>query len=162
MTGWPVHGCFQVCMSLQELHAVVAELAQRAQQGGVPLPRCTFQSLGGWLVRARPASDVVDSVAAVARNDGDPNESRRTLIPRRQAALSAIASLLKVLVAPSGLRHAAEQQLGEEAVTPGVVVTNQVMGDPVAGGSRVTLGHAGSASIPDLSWRAGAWYQGAS
>ncbi|CAE8643437.1 unnamed protein product [Polarella glacialis] len=123
----------RVCMSLQELHAVVAELAQRAQQGG-----------------ALPALVVVDSVAAVARNDGDPNESRRTLIPRRQAALSAIASLLKALVAPSGLRHAKEQQLGEEAVTPGVVVTNQVMGDPVAGGSRVTLGHVWHHAV---NWR---------
>merc|ERR1712224_855355 len=105
--------------SLQELHNVVAELERRARNGDSLL-----------------ALVVVDSVAAVARNEGKSSESSRVQIPRRQAALSALASLFKTLVAsiPS-----AAPAGGRALAPPGVLVTNQVAGDPRSGCSKVTL-----------------------
>nr|ACU45298.1 DNA repair protein-like [Karlodinium veneficum] len=111
------------CTSLKELHNIAAELEQRAAQG-VPVP----------------ALVIVDSVAAIARNDGDASEPQRVQIPRRQAALSAIAGLFKRIVASTN----------QSLAPPGVVVTNQVAGDPRSGGSRVTLGHVWHHAV---NWR---------
>ncbi|CAE7570435.1 RAD51B [Symbiodinium sp. CCMP2592] len=118
----------RACSSLQELHDFCSELAGRALRGA-PLP--------GLLV--------IDSVAAVARVDGSGD--RRVQIPRRQALLSSLASQLKVLVARPRQRRLQEPP---GAISPGVVVTNQVMGDPSAGISRVTLGHVWHHSV---NWR---------
>ncbi|CAE7684661.1 unnamed protein product [Symbiodinium pilosum] len=118
----------RACSTLQELHDVCTELAGRAVLGG-PLP--------GLLV--------IDSVASVARTDGTGD--RRTQIPRRQALLSSLASQLKVLVARPRQRRSQEPP---RTVSPGIVVTNQVMGDPSAGISRVTLGHVWHHSV---NWR---------
>ncbi|CAJ1405344.1 unnamed protein product, partial [Effrenium voratum] len=114
----------RVCSSLAELQEVASQLAQLAAQGG-PLP----------------ALLVIDSVAAVARNELGL-EDKKAMMVKRQAALSTLAGLLKVLVSPP-LRQGHAQSLN-------VVVTNQVMGDPSAGGSRVTLGHVWHHSV---NWR---------
>lgn len=109
------------CESLQEIHDIVAELLGHARAG-----------------RALPALLVVDSVAAVARHAREGATAgggggQALSVPRRQAALSALASLFKALVA---------RREGERApAPPGVVVTNQVMGDPTSGGTRVALGY---------------------
>jgi len=115
----------RVCSSLHEVHAVIAELVQHAQQG-----------------EALPALVIVDSIAAVARNEGDPGANRRDYIPRRQAALNALASLSKVLVAA--------HTLSPTQVPPSVVVTNQVRGDVVAGTTKVALGHVWHHAV---NWR---------
>lgn len=118
------------CGTLQELHNVIAELERCGRRGN-----------------ALPALVIVDSVAAVARNEGDSSESRRVSIPRRQAALSALAGLFKALVA-ANLQQASASSLA--AAPPGVLVTNQVAGDPSGGNSRVTLGHVWHHAV---NWR---------
>merc|ERR1712139_574422 len=99
------------CSSLQELHSIAAELERRARRGD-----------------AVPSLVVVDSVAAVARNEGKSSESQRVQIPRRQAALSALSSLFKTLVA----RKSPATGAADPVAPPGVLVTNQVAGDPTA------------------------------
>lgn len=120
----------RVCTSLEELQTVVAELAQRARQGS-----------------QLPALVVLDSVASVARVEGDATESRKTVTIRRASALSRLASLLKVLVSPPVPSRSLQHNLSRP---PGVVVTNQVMGDPTLGGSRVTLGNVWHHAV---NWR---------
>nr|QDO16402.1 DNA repair protein RAD51-like protein 2 [Lingulodinium polyedra] len=115
----------RVCLSLQELHTVVADLVRRAQQGD-----------------GLPALLVVDSVAALARNVGDVGGQMSVLIPQRQRALSSLASLLKVLASMPASPAA--------PAPPGIVVTNQVSGDPTTGGSKVTLGHVWHHAV---NWR---------
>lgn len=121
----------RVCTSLEELQTVVAELAQRARQGS-----------------QLPALVVLDSVASVARVEGDATESRKTVNIRRSSALSSLASLLKVLVSPPV--PSGNPQHNNLTRPPGVVVTNQVMGDPTLGGSRVTLGNVWHHAV---NWR---------
>eukprot|EP00811_Abedinium_folium_P011127 NODE_20298_length_804_cov_4.146233.p1 GENE.NODE_20298_length_804_cov_4.146233~~NODE_20298_length_804_cov_4.146233.p1 ORF type:complete len:200 (-),score=49.58 NODE_20298_length_804_cov_4.146233:205-753(-) len=115
--------------SLAELHDAVDEVARRVRHGG-----------------SLPALVVIDSIAAVARADGEAGEGA---IPRRQLALNAIAAMLKVV---AGARTIANHNLGDEvaAVPPGVLVTNQVAGNPMAGMSRVTLGHVWHHAV---NWR---------
>lgn len=116
----------RVCSSLQELCSITAELAQSVQQARkskLPVP-------------GFPSLVIVDSVASVARNDGDAMADPRVAIPRRQAALSALAGSIKKLVASGS--------------PIGVVVTNQVFGDPIAGGSKVALGHVWHHAV---NWR---------
>eukprot|EP00928_Gymnodinium_smaydae_P038573 TRINITY_DN26584_c0_g1_i1.p1 TRINITY_DN26584_c0_g1~~TRINITY_DN26584_c0_g1_i1.p1 ORF type:complete len:392 (-),score=64.66 TRINITY_DN26584_c0_g1_i1:70-1245(-) len=114
--------CHQ-CSTLQALLDVAAELEVGVRRGGLA-----------------PALVVVDSVAAAARNCSDAAGDRRAYIPQRQAALSALASHFKALVTRRASRDAPEASAGT-ARCPAVVVTNQVMGDPGSGGSRVALGH---------------------
>jgi len=117
----------KVCGSLQELHSIVSELSQ-SKAAAVEQP-------------ALPALVVIDSVAAVARR-----ESEQSSIPRRQAALSSLASLLKVLVAPSISAEAASN-------VPSVVVTNQVMGDPSGGSAASTRVSLGQVWHHAVNWR---------
>lgn len=122
------------CASLQELHNIVSELDVRARHGEV-----------------LPALIVVDSIAAVARNEGDTSESRRVQIPRRQAALNVLAGLFKALVAGRGEPQARSSRSPLCApAPPGIIVTNQVAGDPSSGRSRVTLGHVWHHAV---NWR---------
>eukprot|EP00435_Cladocopium_sp_Y103_P010897 s718_g2.t2 len=116
----------KVCGSLQELHSIVSELSQSKAAGSV--------------TGALPALLVIDSVAAVARRESNVEKPS---IPRRQAALSSLASLLKVLVAPS---------IEVTSNVPSVVVTNQVMGDPsgAASATRVSLGQVWHHAV---NWR---------
>lgn len=114
------------CSSLQELHDAVAGLVQLRRSGSAGT--------------ALPALLIIDSVASVARNEGHAFASPDQTIPRRQAALSALAGQIKVLVDSSG-------GLMEPL---GVVVTNQVAGDPASGNSRVTLGHVWHHAV---NWR---------
>lgn len=114
------------CATLQELHSVAAELEKQSRYGG-----------------ELPGIIIVDSVAAAARvGSGDSAQSRREHIIQRQAALSALAGLLKstLAAAPGGVG----------AAPPGIVVTNQVMGDPSAGGSKVALGYVWHHAV---NWR---------
>lgn len=112
------------CTSLRELDAITADLEQRARNVG-----------------QLPAAVIVDSVAAVARIEGGVAEEQRTAVPRRQAALSALAGRFKALVS-------SPRSISGEA-PPCVVVTNQVAGD-MAGGSRVTLGNVWHHAV---NWR---------
>lgn len=112
----------RLCTSLRELDAIVADLEHRARSNG-----------------KLPAAVIVDSIAAVARIEGGIGEEQRTAVPRRQAALSALAGRCKALV--STCRDGEAQ--------PCVVVTNQVAGD-MAGGSRVTLGNVWHHAV---NWR---------
>eukprot|EP00434_Breviolum_minutum_P042994 symbB.v1.2.038294.t1/scaffold5911.1/size22511/1 len=109
----------KVCDSLQELQGNIAELCQSKAA----------------LYGAMPALLVIDSVASVARREGEIS------IPKRQAALSSLASSLKVLVAPNPGRP--------KVIPPSVVVTNQVMGNP-GSNARVSLGHVWHHA---LNWR---------
>lgn len=115
----------RVCSSLHELTVIVSELSQRLA--------CQ---------EALPSLIVVDSIAAVARGEGDPMGNRRDVIPRRQAALNALASLFKALVAAPVTSRGTPQ--------PAIVVTNQVAGDPVNGGCKVTLGNVWHHAV---NWR---------
>lgn len=117
----------RACASLQELHEMALELERRTRQGG-----------------ALPALIVVDSVAAVARCDGNSSESMRVQIPRRQAALNAMAGLFKTVVAGS------ETSRTGGSSPPGVLITNQVAGDPSSGSARVTLGNVWHHAV---NWR---------
>lgn len=111
------------CESLQELRTLASELERRARAGG-----------------ELPGLIIVDSVAAVARNGGDPAQSRREHMIQRSSALSALAGLFKSTMSSPG---------GGSA-PPGVIVTNQVMGDPNGGGSKVALGHVWHHAV---NWR---------
>ena len=108
------------CASLQEMQEIAVELLKSRHTHGLP------------------ALVVVDSVAAVARNEGALSEERRVAIPKRQAALSALASHFKAMV-------------GAASATglTGVVVTNQVMSN-MAGRSKASLGHVWHHAV---NWR---------
>lgn len=114
-----------VCESLQDLQNVAGELLHRAQQGG-----------------SLPALIIVDSIAILARNEGDVSTSRHIAIPRRQAALNTLAGVFKTLVK--------EPANYSPAVVPSVIVTNQVAGDPSSGKTRVALGHVWHHAV---NWR---------
>mmetsp|Transcript_85801 Transcript_85801/g.246250 ORF Transcript_85801/g.246250 Transcript_85801/m.246250 type:complete len:395 (+) Transcript_85801:53-1237(+) len=118
------------CASLPDLHSIVAELAQRATRREV-----------------LPSLIIIDSVASVARLDG--GESRRDAIPKRQALLNTIASLLKGLVS-SPIAPSRSPDSRENDQRPAVLVTNQVSGDPVNGGHKVTLGNVWHHAV---NWR---------
>jgi RecA/RadA recombinase len=116
----------RVCSSLGDVHTIASDLVQRTQEGA-----------------ELPALVIVDSIAAVARNDGDVlAEDQRSWVPKRQAALSALAGLFKSLVA---FRVA-----GSSQAPSCVVVTNQVSGDPARGGNKVALGHVWHHAV---NWR---------
>jgi len=104
----------RICSSLQELDSVVAELVVCSRRGD-----------------SVPALVVVDSIAALARNSGDALAKSSSVIPARQRALNALASKLKMLV---------DRPAAQKLTAPAVIVTNQVMGDPVGGGTKVALG----------------------
>eukprot|EP00927_Polykrikos_kofoidii_P066986 TRINITY_DN62535_c0_g1_i1.p1 TRINITY_DN62535_c0_g1~~TRINITY_DN62535_c0_g1_i1.p1 ORF type:complete len:403 (+),score=76.05 TRINITY_DN62535_c0_g1_i1:198-1406(+) len=128
----------RTCQSLQELHDVASELWRRARAG-----------------HGFPALVIVDSVAAVARNEGDPSTANRSsYIPRRQAMLSGLAGIFKAIVATGVGGTCASEGLEDPCASqrppPCVVVTNQVAGDPTTGTTRVALGHVWHHAI---SWR---------
>lgn len=107
------------CASLLDLSRIVEELASCASRGE-PLP----------------ALLVIDSVASVARSEGGGDggaASRRDYIPKRQAMLNSLASLLKMLASTAVVVGSLQRMA--------VLVTNQVHGDPSRGGCKVTLGN---------------------
>jgi len=104
----------RICSSLQELDSVVTELVMYSRRGD-----------------STPALVVIDSIAALARNSGDALAKSSSLIPARQRALSALASKLKMLV---------DRPAAQKLTVPAVMVTNQIMGDPASGGTKVALG----------------------
>lgn len=137
----------RVCRTLQELHTVLLGLYKQITQAHFGDTGRKHPSGGETTMDiALPALVVVDSIASVARNEGDVHANRHAVIPRRQAVLSAMASLLKELVA----HVPGAQQTALAYRPPGVVVTNQVAGDPTGGASKVTLGHVWHHAV---NWR---------
>mmetsp|Transcript_25736 Transcript_25736/g.47028 ORF Transcript_25736/g.47028 Transcript_25736/m.47028 type:complete len:360 (-) Transcript_25736:75-1154(-) len=110
------------CRSLQDVHNVAADLARRARAG-----------------EASPGLLIVDSIAAVARNEGDAAEKRSSWVPRRQSALSSLAAAFKAFVG-----------VASHGAAPTVMIANQVAGDPLSGRAKASLGHVWHHAV---NWR---------